>query len=91
MSQAAQAVIDVLRGQQRASVRLMTFGEALPSGLDLGFDHLGALDPSWVWVAERAGRIEWRPTGVPMSWYRSHLAVGDCSRNSGFVSIEAAA
>lgn len=58
MSDAAQLVMEALAGGLRASVRLLRHGESLPESFELGFAHLGALDPSWCWVVERGGAIE---------------------------------
>ena len=51
--------MDVLRGE-RAVVRLMQSTDRLPADFDIGFDQLGDLDASWVWVSLRQGTI----TGV---------------------------
>jgi len=59
MSDAVQFAVEVIRGQ-RAVVRLLRSGDVLPKTFDIGFDQLGTLDASWVWVSERQGTI----TGV---------------------------
>ena len=57
MSDAAQLVLSVLRGETPLQVRLLKESESLPSEFEAGFDQLGQLDPNWVWVAERRGQI----------------------------------
>lgn len=58
MPDTSQLVMDVLRGRSPSRVRLIHAGESLPSCLEAGFDQLGQLDPSWVWIVERDGKIE---------------------------------
>lgn len=57
MSDAAQLVLDILRGTLPARVRLMRDGDVLPVEFEAGFDQLGQLDRQWAWVCERGGEI----------------------------------
>lgn len=57
MSDAAKLVLDVLMGTTPAVVRLMRPDDAIPPEFEAGFDQLGALDTSWIWVSELQGAI----------------------------------
>lgn len=58
MSDAAQQIVmSVLRGEHPLKIRYLASHETLPADFEAGFDQLGQLDPSWVWIAERRGRM----------------------------------
>lgn len=56
MSQAAQLAADVLMGR-RTIIRQMRCGDILLPEWECGFEQLGRIDPEWVWVAEKGGRL----------------------------------
>lgn len=57
MSDAHQIVMSVLRGEFPVRIRYLAKNETLPLEFEAGFDQLGQLDPSWVWIAERRGQM----------------------------------
>lgn len=57
MSKAHDIVMAVLSGEYPVKVRYLQPNETLPLDFDAGFDRLGQLDPSWVWIAERRGQM----------------------------------
>lgn len=38
--------------------RLLRLGERIPEPLLTAYEHLGRLDPNWIWVVERDGHME---------------------------------
>lgn len=52
----AEMLAAIARYRNRITVRTARHGETFPATWELGFDALGAIDPAWLWIAERAGK-----------------------------------